>query len=453
MLINLLKLLSLFSIYIIYYKYYQTENIYIADKIINLIKNSENVFWKLSQWISSRIEFQSNLKNNYLINNLKQFYENCPNHNFQFTKNTLENHFHKPINEIFQSIQETPDASGSIGQIHIATINNKKVAIKIKHPNIDYNIQYLCFIIKYFIKIRYLLKKINFDISGIEDYLLKQTNFINEASNLKKLKTLFINNEYVTIPEVYEATNDFIIMEYIDGDNIEIFYNKCIKEEKKSDHWEIMIKFWLFIRESILLHNFLHADLHKGNWKINNNKIIIYDLGIVIDNPKDKETNYDIWRGFECRSPKILSKAIAQNLTNDINKEEFIEELTTYLTNKMDIYSIDFIGDIRNLLQFLNEKNVVLNFQTLTYLLAFNLASLNFKNFNFIDDNTRTYYEQHLDRFALLREKCQIYNNENMKKQLELDEEFFINENKEILRQINLKKENSALDDLSSDSE
>jgi len=40
-----------------------------------------------------------------------------------------------------------------------------------------------------------------------------------------------------------------------------------------------------------------------------------------------------------------------------------------------------------------------------------------------------------------------------MKKQLELDEEFFINENKEILRQINLKKENSALDDLSSDSE
>jgi len=453
MLINLLKLLSLFSIYIIYYKYYQTENIYIADKIINLIKNSENVFWKLSQWISSRIEFQSNLKNNYLINNLKQFYENCPNHNFQFTKNTLENHFHKPINEIFQSIQETPEASGSIGQIHIATINNKKVAIKIKHPNIDYNIQYLCFIVKYFIKIRYLLKKINFDISGIEDYLLKQTNFINEASNLKKLKTLFLNNEYVTIPEVYEATNDFIIMEYIDGDNIETFYNKCIKEEKKSDHWEIMIKFWLFIRESILLHNFLHADLHKGNWKINNNKIIIYDLGIVIDNPKDKETNYDIWRGFECRSPKILSKAIAQNLINDINKEEFIEELTTYLTNKMDIYSIDFIGDIRNLLQFLNEKNVVLNFQTLTYLLAFNMASLNFKNFNFIDDNTRTYYEQHLDRFALLREKCQIYNNENMKKQLELDEEFFINENKEILRQINLKKENSALDDLSSDSE
>jgi len=453
MLINLLKLLSLFSIYIIYYKYYQTENIYIADKIINLIKNSENVFWKLSQWISSRIEFQSNLKNNYLINNLKQFYENCPNHNFQFTKNTLENHFHKPINEIFQSIQETPEASGSIGQIHIATINNKKVAIKIKHPNIDYNIQYLCFIVKYFIKIRYLLKKINFDISGIEDYLLKQTNFINEASNLKKLKTLFLNNEYVTIPEVYEATNDFIIMEYIDGDNIETFYNKCIKEEKKSDHWEIMIKFWLFIRESILLHNFLHADLHKGNWKINNNKIIIYDLGIVIDNPKDKETNYDIWRGFECRSPKILSKAIAQNLINDINKEEFIEELTTYLTNKMDIYSIDFIGDIRNLLQFLNEKNVVLNFQTLTYLLAFNMASLNFKNFNFIDDNTRTYYEQHLDRFSLLREKCQIYNNENMKKQLELDEEFFINENKEILRQINLKKENSALDDLSSDSE
>ncbi len=455
LLLNLFKLLSLLSAYLYFLKIHNYESEFIANRIISTIKNGENVFWKLSQWITSRIEFQSHVKNNYLIDNLKVFYENCPSHDFTVTRNSLENHFNKPLEEVFESIREIPEASGSIGQVHIGVLKDgRKVAIKVKHPDIDDNITYLCWILRSILKIRFLMRKINFDITGIEEYLMKQTDFKNEASNLKKLSEFYKDNEYILVPEVYEEGCDILIMEYLEGINIENFYNECIKNNSKDKHWEVMIKFWLFVRESILIHNFFHADLHKGNWKIKEDKIIIYDLGIILDNPEHFEINTKIWKGFECRSPKIISEVITNNLIdNEIEKDKFKNELLEHLSKNMDVQSIDFMGDIKNLLIFLNERKVILNFQTLTYLLAFNLASLNFKNFSFIDDNNRTYFEQHLDRFNLMKQKCKEYNNDKLREQLELDEEFFINENKHILKAINEKKDAIAYEYLSSDSE
>ena len=438
MLYNLTKLITLLSSYILYYKLFKTENIYLADSIINTIKNGENIFWKLSQWITSRVEFMSNIKDNYLINQLKIFYEKCPTHDFEITKQIIENYYKKNIKDVFESINEIPEASGSIGQIHKGVLKNgKEVAIKVKHPDINENIINLCWILKYIVRIRFLLKKINFDLTGIEDYLMKQTNFNYEASNLIKLKNLYKNNTYIIIPEVYDSSEDFLIMEYIDGEHVDTLINN------KEEHWEVMIKFWLFVRESILIHNFFHADLHKGNWKSKDGKIVVYDLGIILDEPSYYEVNTKIWQGFECRSPKILSEVITENLINgEIDRVKFKIKLEKYLLENMDIYSIDFMGDIRNLLNYLNKKKVILNFQTLTYLLAFNLASLNFKNFNFIEDNSRTYFEQHLDRFTLMKEKCQKYLNDELYKRLEKDEENFIDINSMILKNILDKKRN-----------
>jgi len=455
LLLNLIKLLTLFSVYLYFIKMHNHESQYLADKIVNVITNGENIFWKLSQWITSRVEFQSNIKNNYLINQLKIFYENCPPHDFSHTKEILENFYNKPIEEVFELINEKPEASGSIGQVHVGILKDgRKVAIKVKHPDIDDNILYLCWILRTVLKVRILMRKINFDITGIEDYLMKQTDFNNEAKNLRRLKEYYKDNEYILVPQVYVQDPNLLIMEYMEGENIENFYNNCISNNKKDKHWEIMIKFWLFVRESILIHNFFHADLHKGNWKIKDDKIIIYDLGIILDDPEHFEINTKIWKGFECRSPRIISEVITENLINcEIDKENFKKDLMEYLENNMDINSIDFFGDIKNLLYFLNQRKIVLNFQTLTYLLAFNLASLNFKNFQFIDDNSRTYFEQHLDRFVLLKEKCKTYNNDKLRCQIEMDEEFFINENKKILKEIDDKKKSFAYDYLSSDSE
>jgi predicted unusual protein kinase regulating ubiquinone biosynthesis (AarF/ABC1/UbiB family) len=453
---HLSKIIFHVTTYLYFLKVHKMESHYLADKIIDEVKNGGNIFWKLSQWITARAEFQNNLDNNYLINQLKVFYDKCPPHDFIVTKNALERYFKKPINDIFEYINETPEAVGSIGQVHKAKYKGKEVAIKVRHNDIRENIEFLVDSLKYLKSLshNWLKNKISFDLSEIDSYLLNQTDFNNEAENLIKLKFYFKDIDYVYIPEVFEYNDEILIMEYVEGESVDKFY----ENKSKKEHWEMMIKFWLFIRESVLMHNYFHADLHKGNWKIKDEKIVIYDLGIILCNPESFDTNVKIWRGFECRCPKILANVIKDNIINN-SSDNFEKDMIEYMEKRMDRKAVDFVGDIRNMLDFLNKNNAVLNCRALTYLLAFNLATANFKNFAFVDDNDKTYFESHLDRFALLKDKSRKYNNLMLYNKLQEDEEIFMDVNKEELGNINklkdekLKLIENILDDLSSESE
>jgi hypothetical protein len=63
-------------------------------------------------------------------------------------------------------------------------------------------------------------------------------------------------------------------MSYHDGQN----YNELSESEKR--RCSLYLTF-IFLT-SLLVHDFIHADLHTGNWKIiNGNKILLYDCGIM----------------------------------------------------------------------------------------------------------------------------------------------------------------------------
>ena len=73
MLGSIIKLFADFGAYFLYLKTFKRENQYLADCILYHIKQGGNVFWKLSQWICSRLEFQYDLENYYLIQELLCF--------------------------------------------------------------------------------------------------------------------------------------------------------------------------------------------------------------------------------------------------------------------------------------------------------------------------------------------------------------------------------------------
>lgn len=447
--INITKLITNIGAYFYFFKFHKKENIYLANQIINQVKNGGNIFWKLTQWVCSRVEFQYNIENNYLINELKSFYDKCPAHDFQITKSILENHYKKNINDIFKSIDSIPLASGSIGQVHQGILKDgRKVAIKVRHPNIKENIQYLCDSINYLKEkvFQYSVVKnnlLNFDLDGLDKYLLEQTDFKKEYSNLKNLRHIYKNVKYIHIPEPIVCNEEFLIMEFIEGKNIDDYYKESKKNNDKK-HWEAMVKFWLFIRESILLRNFCHGDLHKGNWKIWNDKVVIYDLGIILDDRKHFNDYKKIWEGLECRQPKLIAPILSKNI---LNKEKFSQrKFIDYIENNMNMDAQECSGDIKLILDYLNKNGLTMKFHLLSYLMAFNLALANFKNFNFINDN-KTYIEGHLDRLSILKDKCKKYNNMPLFKRVSQDEKNFLDNNKERLKKI-INKKNEKLKEI-----
>jgi len=433
MLGTIIKLFADFSAYFLYLRTFKRENKYLADYILYHIKQGGNVFWKLSQWICSRLEFQYDLAGNYLIHELGKFYENCPAHDFEISREIIERFYEDSLENIFQFIEKKPIASGSIGQVYDAVLKTgQRVAIKIRHPSIKENILRLCWYIRYIPR-----SILRFDIDGLEEYLLHQTDFKKEYKNLKRLEGKFRNASYVHFPTPFGAEEDIIVMEFIEGERVDVFYKNCERDE----HWEVMVKFWLFIRESILLRNFCHADLHKGNWKILEGKLIIYDLGIIIDDRKYFDDYKKIWEGFESRQPRILAPFFMKNITNleksvDKVEAEFIE----YMDERMDMNALYFSGDIRLIMNFINERGYILKFHMISFLISFYLAMSNFKNFAFTKTN-KCYIEGHLDILNILKTKCDTYNNIALKRRILEDEAIFLENNKERLRKIREKRE------------
>ena len=438
MLGTIINLFIDFGSYFVYLRTFKRENRYLANCILHHIKQGGNVFWKLSQWICSRLEFQYDLSGNYLIQKLSEFYENCPVHDFAISREIIERFYGDTLDNVFESIDETPIASGSIGQVYAAILKNgEKVAIKIRHPHIQQNILRICWYIKYIPK-----SILQFDMEGLEEYLLHQTDFKKEYTNLKKLKGKFRNASYIHFPSPFGAEEDIIVMEFIEGKRVDVFYEKSEKDE----HWEVMVKFWLFIRESILLRNFCHADLHKGNWKIHNGKLIIYDLGIIIDNRKYFEDYKKIWEGFESRQPHILAPFFVKNIMNKEKSSDEIEaEFIAFMDERMDMDALYFSGDIRLIMDFVNQRGYILKFHVISFLISFYLAMSNFKNFAFTKTQ-KSYIEGHLDILNILKEKCDTYKNSALKRRLLEDEAIFLENNKERLRKIWEKKDKRIAD-------
>jgi predicted unusual protein kinase regulating ubiquinone biosynthesis (AarF/ABC1/UbiB family) len=198
-------------------------------------------------------------------------------------------------------MDEKPIASGSIGQVYKGWYKNKldnnkkiKVAIKVVHPGVKEQI----FVPKMFLLILdYIGRKLScfnkfrsvVDINSFFDSLKKQIDLNNEAINMKKTKDLYKDNTLLVIPKLYNYSSNFIIMSYEDGDFFE--------DIKLSDYQKLKITciLRLYLNSATCIKNFLHGDLHNGNWKVRKHpfyniyQIILLDFGICssIDSAND----------------------------------------------------------------------------------------------------------------------------------------------------------------------
>ncbi len=202
-------------------------------------------------------------------------FENCDIHDFKETQKMYLQNFDRCIENDYKI--KSVIASGSIGQVYLAYSykQKRKVALKVKHPKIEKSIKTFSRIIKIFLmffKMRY--KKLI--IEYIENTTI-QLNYIHEAENTIRLKETWKHEPVIIVPEVYTYSNDFICMSYHEGKN----YNDLT--ESQQNKASLYMNFILL--ESLLVHDFLHADLHTGNWKVviknTTMKILIYDCGIM----------------------------------------------------------------------------------------------------------------------------------------------------------------------------
>ena len=286
----------------LFYNIYYTNFGTITPEEIKLLKqkilDNGSISIKFMQWYITKLinEEEDDEKYKNLIEEFEDIFDNCPYHSDEDTNDMFKNSFGYQIEDVILEGTLKRIASGSIGQVYKAVLlDGREVAIKVRHPNIEElkdNQMLLINLITQLQGFSYFRNNLNLfmDIEDFMDNLNLQIDFKNEAFNNLIFYQTYKDYNKVIIPKIYYYSNDIIISEFCDG----LYYHEI---ENQYIRRKVAINFVCFNLESAVFNNFMHADLHSRNWKVQENhrdsKIIIYDFGICF-----KSVSPDRNKGF-----------------------------------------------------------------------------------------------------------------------------------------------------------
>ena len=378
------KYLNYFKKYIVYfyalYKFVNNKNnkyndIYL-QRLENAIYNCGPIGVKLIQYI---VMYDGILPIK-CVNKLNYTFENCKVHSWEDTQRLYYNNFGSHIEDdfdldLYNDLGLVDDihgynshviGSGSIGQVY--KLYHKKlgkyVAVKVRHPNIENDIQMFTKIIRSLINIasRFITVPYKNLILVFTDNIVIQKNFIKEAQNTIQMRNNFIEDNII-IPEVYTYHDDFIIMSYHKGVDINTVNNK-LKYAINND-----INF--LVLSSVLIYDCIHADLHDGNIKVEllpNNKynIIIYDCGLVIST-QNLHFNRDTVMSLISGNYTLVLDSILN--MHSIEQEKY--NITLEFINKI-IHNTNISSGERpiNIIKYLLDNNIINNNAAINLLLS-----------------------------------------------------------------------------------
>ena len=347
-------------------KYLPVEKFFPQDTSIDMntrirlvLQDLGTTFIKLGQTLSTYPE----LIGFELADELSNLQESAPVDDFEKVKESIESEFSKPLEDIFDEFSEKPIASASIGQVHTAYLNNKQVAIKVQHPNIQNTITSDIRIMKLIantLNSNLAITK-SYNLPGMvevfEKDLRKELDYKFEAMNAVHLKELLKNDE-VYVPKIYleYCTDKVLVMEYLDG----VSLNKVLEAPKGTYNNEKIALMGAdsFIKQ-ILVYGFYHADPHPGNiFVLNKDTVAFVDFGMM--GHLDKDLRDDLAKLFILVSDgdaKLLTK---QLYYMDIIKDrKYLKDIENEIIQILDKYYGVQFNDITGVLKELAQNHIL----------------------------------------------------------------------------------------------
>lgn len=336
-----------------------------SDNLIKSIFSCGPIPIKFGQWYAMR----SSIKNQYLQDKLLNTLENCPTHSLNYTKQIYLKDFCRNLDDDISLDSLEPFASGSVGQVYKGTCikSNKKIVMKVSHPNLYKNIMIFHFLL---IVLKFIFCCNNININVFIQNIKRQFDYEIEALNMHSMYNIYKNDDTIIIPKLINFSSNVIIMTYEDGisfDDIDKTDNNLINK----------LAFCLtsFQRQNSCIFGLIHGDLHTGNWKIrlnNNNdfKLIVLDFGIMYN--IDKDTVKDWIKAFQYQNyPDLLKLSIHHS--NSSHNEEQVNKIVNDniscfkgMPNMMKV--------IQTLIPTLNKYNIYIKDEYISVIISFALT-------------------------------------------------------------------------------
>ncbi len=237
-------------------------------------------FIKLGQVMSTRPDLFAP----EIISQLRGLQDKLPAFGFAHVKATIEADLGKPIAALFRDFDEQPVAAASVAQVHRAHLaDGREVAVKILRPGVRRQVERDAAILLGGAKLLTVRKKWRQNdpvghTRHFVDAIHDQTDLRIEAENYQRFRTNFANTPDVTFPEIYQATEKVLVMEFVRGAKVDALPADFTPVQRAALAKTVRMAMFKMCFED----GFVHADLHPGNMVVEpSGRLVIFDAGLA----------------------------------------------------------------------------------------------------------------------------------------------------------------------------
>lgn len=202
---------------------------------------------------------------------------------------TFKTNFGKTPYEIFDEFNAISVNAASIGQVHYAMKDGRKLAVKIQYPGVANSISSDLAMVKPIAIRMFNLQGKDSDkyFKEVEDKLIEETNYLLELKQSQEVVEACKKIENLVFPIYYPkySSEKIITMDWMMGIHLSEFTKKNKDQEVANKIGQAL---WDFYMYQIHILKKVHADPHPGNFLVNEeNQLIALDFGCMKQIPNE----------------------------------------------------------------------------------------------------------------------------------------------------------------------
>jgi ubiquinone biosynthesis protein len=224
-----------------------------------------------------------------LVEPLRGLHDKVPPRPFAALRHHVERELGRPLDEVFETIDEQPIAAASLAQVHGARLRGgERVVVKVQYPEarrlfpVD-----LASMRRAVRAVRWLAR---IDLRPLADELRNQVvlelEFDREAVSTERVRATFAGEPRVRVPKVHRelSTDRLLVLEYLEGTpltDLDALRARGVDLRRVGESVA-----WLYAT-MIFEHGFFHGDPHPGNILVapDGQTIALLDFGLAKELP------------------------------------------------------------------------------------------------------------------------------------------------------------------------
>jgi len=263
---------------------------------------------------------------------------------------TFTHYFGKPPSALFDSFNLTSVNAASIGQVHKAKKDGKKLAVKIQYPGVAQSISSDLALVKPIAIKMFNIKGKDSDkyFAEVEQKLIEETNYSLELTQSRQVVAACAHIPNMKFPAYYPALSSerILTMDWMEGEHLSEFTAHNEDPEMATMLGQALWDFYMFQIHSLKK---VHADPHPGNFLVSDDgKLVALDFGCMKEIPTDfYQPYFELASRENSANPTLFKEKLfeLEILRTDDSAEE-IDFFTSMFHELLSLFTLPFQREV-----------------------------------------------------------------------------------------------------------